>query len=301
MYNPLKSLLTKSFDLIILQFTVEIKIEKLHKQAVDAALAQDWDSAIELHKDILTLDTDYTDAYLGLGFAYLQKGNLKEAKKNYRKALDIDTVNIIAQNNIEKINILLKKGGAVPDDDGEVSVTPDTFMHIKGKTRVITLSNIGQADVIAKLKIGEHVTLQVKKRRVEVRNKKGEYIGCLPDDISKRLAFFLEAKSVYETIIKAATKNSVDIFVKEKRKGAKVRNFISFPDNIQEDLKTIMNKDMRDEGDPGNDDMDEDTSENDSEDDEDTVDDLEELAKKAEEEPESFDSDIESDDDEDEE
>jgi len=113
-------------------------------------------------------------------------------------------------------------------------------MHTEGRTRIVTLSNIGQADVLAMLKIGEHVFLKSKKRRIEVRNKKGDYIGCLPDDISKRLAFFIEAKTEYDTIIKAATKNSVDVFIKETVKGAKVKHYISFPENIQDDLKKIM-------------------------------------------------------------
>ena len=280
---------------------MEIKIEKLHKQAVDAALSQDWDTAIQLHSEIIELNPNYTDAYLGLGFAYLQSGDLKKAKQNYRKALVIDSVNIIAQNNIEKINILLKKGSSVDQDDNDDTVAPDTFMHIKGKTRVITLSNIGQADVVAKLKIGERVTLQVKKRRVEIRNKKGEYVGCLPDDISKRLAFFLEAKSAYEAIIKSATKNSIDIFMKETRKGAKVKNFISFPDNIQEDLKTIMNRQSPTQN-PEDEDADENDEDHDGDEDEASVEDLEELAKEAEEQPETLLEDIDKgDDDEDEE
>ena len=122
--------------------------------------------------------------------------------------------------------------------------------------------------------------LKMRKHRIEVRNKKEEYVGCLPDDISKRLIFFLEAKSKYDCIVKSATKNSVEIFIREKYKGAKVRNFISFPDNIQEDLSVIIGKTTSntDPGSPetGNE-CDEELDETES------VEDLEELAKKAEE------------------
>lgn len=219
---------------------MEIKIEKLHNQAVEAALKQNWETAIKLNLDIIALDPSYIDAYLGLGFAYMHVSNLKEAKAQYKKALDIDPVNIIAQNNVDKLNVLLKNGSNYSHEDIQISLSPETFMHTEGRTRIVTLSAIGQADVLAMLKIGEHVYLKSKKRRIEVRNKKGEYIGCMPDDISKRLTFFIEAKTEYDTIIKAATKNSVDVFIKETVKGAKVKHYISFPENIQEDLKKIM-------------------------------------------------------------
>ncbi len=219
---------------------METKLDKLHTQAVDAALKQQWPEAIAHNLEILALDPTYIDAFLGLGFAYMQTGKLKDAKTQYKAALEIDPVNLIALNNIDKLNILLKNGGDYSSDDVDVSLSPETFMHTEGRTRVVTLSNIGQADVLARLKIGEHVYLKAKKRRIEVRTKKGDYVGALPDDISKRLAFFIEASSEYDTIIKASTKNSVDVFIKETVKGSKVKHYISFPDNIQDDLKRIM-------------------------------------------------------------
>lgn len=279
---------------------MEIKIEKLHKQAVDAALAKNWEGAIAIHEDILKLDSQYVDALLGLGFAFMQTGDLKKAKTNYTKALKIDPVNIIARNNLEKINILLKKGTSMDDDASEVDLTPDTFMQVEGKTRVVTLSNIGQSDVLAKLKIGQRMTLISKKRRIEVRNARGEYVGCLPDDISKRIAFFLDAKSKYETIIKASTKNSVDVFIREVRKGAKVKNFVSFPDNIQDDLKRIMNR-SAEKAENEHIDEDEEAANEEDEDEDEEVEDLEELAKKAEEQPDETLRNINTGDDDDEE
>jgi tetratricopeptide (TPR) repeat protein len=264
---------------------MEIKIEKLYNQAIDAALAKDWTTAIALHKEILSIDPQYLDSLLALAFAYMQTGDLKAARATYRAALDIDPVNVIAQNNIEKISILLKRGNTVYDEEDDVVVSSDTFMHTEGKTRVVTLSNIGQADVLAMLKIGERVLLKSKKRRVEVRNKKGEYVGCLPDDISKRLAFFLEAKSEFETIIKAATKNNVDVFIKEKVKGPKVASYISFPENIQDDLKSIMNKDF-DETDTSEDEDGEETPEDVLEEPTEVYEDLEELARETDDEGE---------------
>ncbi|OGK31617.1 hypothetical protein A3B02_01815 [Candidatus Roizmanbacteria bacterium RIFCSPLOWO2_01_FULL_42_14] len=256
---------------------MELKIQNLHDQAVDAALQHSWEKAIALNRTILDLSPQSIDAFLALGFAYLQLGNLKDAKEYYRLALRIDPSNIIAKNNIEKINILSKKGERI-EKPGKRSVllSPDLFMTVKGKTRTVTLINLGQADVLAQLQVGEIVLLQVRKRRLEVRNHMSEYIGCLPDDISKRLIFFLEAKSEYETIIKEATKHSVEVFIKERKKGAKVRNFISFPDNIQDDMKRIIGKTEDDEENVERIDL------ADEDDFEDNIDDLDRLASEVE-------------------
>lgn len=267
---------------------MELQIDRLHNKAVNAALKKNWDEAIRLNQQILDIDEENIDALLALSYAYMEQDDLKKAKKHYRHALKIDPANVIARNNIDKINILLKKGETQDKhDDDDIQLTTDTFINIKGKTRVVTLMNIGQADVLAKLKVGKRVILQAKKRRLEVRNKKGEYIGCLPDDVSKRLLFFLDAGSEYLVLVKSSTKNSVDIFIREESKGKKVQNYISFPDNIQDDMKMFMGKEDED---PDNHDDDEtdNKDDDDDEDDEEIVDDIEKLAENSGHEKEEY-------------
>jgi tetratricopeptide (TPR) repeat protein len=232
---------------------MELQIENLHKQAVDAAITSNWEKAVQLNQRILQMNSEYLDAYLGLGFAYMQQNKFKESKKYYQEALKIDPNNIIARNNIEKLSILVKSGNK---SNGDLPVDPNIFMNLRGKTKVVTLLNVGKADVLAHLSIGEKVELRIKKRRIEVRNERDEYIGALPDDISKRLMFFLEGKSTFNTFIKAATKNSVDVFIREEKKGRKVKNFVSFPENIQDDFKLRSGKNADDESNEGSEDND---------------------------------------------
>lgn len=275
---------------------MEIKIQNLHNQAVDAALDHNWQKAIELHKKILDISPNNIDAFLGLGFAYMQFGDLTQAKNYYKKALDVDPINIIARNNLDKLVILSKKGHShATVDKNDFVMNPEIFMNIKGKTRTIVLLNLGQSEVIAGLKIGERVFLKNKKRRLEIRNKKEEYVGCLPDDISKRLLFFLESSSEYEVIIKEATKSNVEIFVRELKKGSKVKNFISFPDNIQDDMKRIIGKQDDDEESIEVIELTDDDFE------EDAVDDIDRLASELDEdEDDTFLSELEDEDDDDE-
>lgn len=220
---------------------MDLQIEKLQNAAIDAAIKNNWDKAITMNNQILGLDKDNLDATLALGYAMLQSGNLEAARKSYKHALQLDPTNVIARNNLDKILVLLK--GPTDGIVKEIKLDPNAFMNVRGRTKVITLLMIGQAQALANLHVGEEVELKEKKRRLEVRTKTGEYIGALPDDISKRLMFFLESGCTYSVIIKASTKNSVDVFVKEDKLGKKVRNYVSFPDNIQDDMRVMIGKD----------------------------------------------------------
>ncbi|MBI3366416.1 hypothetical protein HY041_02195 [Candidatus Roizmanbacteria bacterium] len=102
--------------------------------------------------------------------------------------------------------------------------------------------NPGQKNILAQLTIGQKILLIPKKRKVEIRTQNKEYIGSLPDDISKRLTIFIKAGSEFSTYIKEANLSKVVVFVREERKGKKVMKYTSFPTNMQSKI-TEMTKD----------------------------------------------------------
>ncbi len=214
-------------------------MHNIQEKAIEVALKGDFKKAMELNLFIIKNNPQDLDAYLRLGFASLQLNDFKKARIYYQRALKIQKPNLIAQTNLEKIAILEKRGKSRKDKKVLLSFDPNLFLNVIGKTKIVTLINLGNIATLAKLKIGQKVYLKIKKRRVEIRTENNEYIGALPDDISKRLIFFIEARSMYRTYIKEASKNHVDIFLKEEKKGKKVSHYVSFPRNIQEDLKIM--------------------------------------------------------------
>lgn len=219
-------------------------LEQLQETAVNEALAGNWKKAVHLNQEIIDIDPRHTDSYLRLGFANMQLGKLDLAKKAYVKALRLQPTNQIAKNNLAKIKILEKKAHEKSvRSSKEKLVDPNLFINIPGRTKVVTLINIGQADVLAKLQVGQSAILKIKKRHVEVRTESGEYIGALPDDISRRMIFFIQAKSEFSVFIKEASKNSVDIFARVEKMGRKAKKYASFPKNIQDNLKVMAGDD----------------------------------------------------------
>lgn len=221
------------------------KTQQIEKEAIDAAITSNWDKAISLNEKIIRADKKNIDAYLRLGFAYLQKSQLKKAKAIYRKAQKYQPGNFLITENLEKIKVLeSKKISRISPTD----LNPDIFVDVPGKTKTVFLVNVGQKAVLAKLSIGQEVYLILKKRKIEVRSKDKEYIGALPDDISRRLTIFIKAGSLFKAFIKEATLKTTSIFLKEEKKGKKVVKYASFPVNFQAGLNNInLEEDVKDE------------------------------------------------------
>lgn len=230
------------------------EIEQLEEQAIDAAINLSWDDAVELNEKILKKDKNNYPAYLRLGFIYLQKHNYELAKKYYSKALKIQPKNTVAIQNLEKIEILEKSRKKRYQTGRRDKIDPELFIEVVGKTKKVGLVNIGQKDIIAGLSIGQKIDLKIKRRRVEIRTPDTNlYIGTLPDDVSKRLIYFIQAKSLYNTFIKEVTINSVTVFIKELKKGPTVKHYISFPLHNSGEMKHMLNSNGNDEEKGGND------------------------------------------------
>lgn len=212
------------------------KVSQLENLAIEAAIKSKWKDAIRFNEEIIKNDKKNVDAYLRLGFAYLQDGKIKLAKKYYKKAQVIQPGNYIISENLEKIKVLETKR---INKIKEVNLNPYLFLDIPGKTKTVTLVNCGQKAVLAKLAIGQELTLVAKKRRVEVRTLDKEYIGCLPDDISKRLTIFIKAGSVFNCYVKESNLRQTVIFLKEEKKGKRVSKYASFPINIQANMQNL--------------------------------------------------------------
>ena len=214
-------------------------IENLENLAVDAAVSQNWEDAVELNEKILNLDPENVGANLRMGFAHLQLEKIKDSKKYYQKALKSQPKNPVALENLERISILEEtSGGKNPSIKTRAQLDPSLFLEVPGKTRSVTLVNLGQKSHLAELDIGEQVEINLRKRKIEVRTLTGDFIGYLPDDVSKRLLFFMEAESVYSAHVKEANSTKVILFVKEEKKGLKVAHYSSFPSRSSAVLST---------------------------------------------------------------
>lgn len=212
--------------------------DELETNAVNAAMKSQWKEAIVLNKEILKSDKNNIDALLRLGFSYWQSGDIKNAKKQYIVALKLQPSNVTIVESLEKIKVLDSRKIKTLNNK-VVNLNPYLFLEIPGKTKTVTLINPGQKNILAGLTIGQEVMILPKKRKIEIRTKAKEFIGSLPDDISKRMTIFIKAGSVISAYIKEAGLKNVIIFLKEEKKGKKVMKYSSFPTNFQANISEM--------------------------------------------------------------
>src|SRR3990172_9229339 len=124
--------------------------------AIRLALANRWEDAVTANKAILSLFPNDSDAHNRLGKALMELARYNEAKRAYKKALELDPTNQIAKKNLERINALAKAGG------GQVAaskIDPSLFIEEMGKSAVTTL-HPATPKTLATLNAGDRLELR---------------------------------------------------------------------------------------------------------------------------------------------
>lgn len=207
----------------------------LKTQAIQTALLGDWSTAISLNLELLKKDPDDIDTLNRLAFAYTVIGNIKDAKDTYHRVIRIDPQNPIAQKNLKRLSGLSGTKVTNGEEKGNGMAMPQTklimhsmFVEETGKTKVIELMNIADAKVIAPLRTGEYLTLQIKRSKIFVLDSQKQYIGMLPQDLGGRLITFMEGGNEYEVYSKSVDKKRITVFIKETKRANKFKNQPSF-------------------------------------------------------------------------
>jgi len=208
----------------------------IEEQAINYAMNGQWTEAVRLNESIIKIDKKNIEAYLRLGFANLQINKIKKAKEYYLQALKIQPNNGFVKKNLDRIKILESKKLI---SSNTTPLDPLLFVDIPGKTKTVSLVNCGPKSVLAKLTVGQKVFLIVKKRRVEIRTEEKEYAGCLPDDLSKRLAIFIKNGGVFSVYVKETSLKMINVLIKEEKKGAKMMKFVAFPSDLSVNLSRM--------------------------------------------------------------
>lgn len=199
------------------------------REAINAAMENNWPEALQLNQELLSKYPEDIDTLNRLARSLSETGSLIEAKKLYRKVLELDQYNQIAIKNLNRISSI-RKG-----DLKEISLPPtikgDLFLEEPGKTRTTSLEDTAMPSVLVKLRTGDRVDLSPHKNSVTVLSANGERIGKLESEVAERLSQDIRLGSLFETIVKSvslskdqgkATKPSVSIFIREVQRSNKV-------------------------------------------------------------------------------
>jgi tetratricopeptide (TPR) repeat protein len=192
--------------------------------AINFALSGSWKEAVKVNLQIISQDPEDVDALNRLARAYSELGKISEASSITKKVLKIDPVNPIARKCTEK----WKSASKIEVHLSNPSST-ETFLEEPGKTKLVTLLNLGDSKVFANLDPGEEVRLFSHTHKVSINTLDGKYIGRLPDDLAARLRNFIKAGNKYQVLMKSVDPKEITVFIRELEKGPKAPDISSFP------------------------------------------------------------------------
>jgi tetratricopeptide (TPR) repeat protein len=179
-------------------------------EAIQMAMESRWEDALEANKAILATFPNDTDSYNRLGKALMELGRLNEAKKAYKRALELDPTNQIARKNLERVQAMAKSG-AQPEAS---RVDPGLFIEEMGKTGVTTLRGAA-AETLAKLNAGDVVELKVNAGVLEVETPSGELIGQVEPKLGLRLVKLMDGGNEYTAAVASLGDGRCRVIIKE--------------------------------------------------------------------------------------
>ena len=204
----------------------------LENQAIDSALKCDWTQAIKLNKLILQEYPDDVEALNRLARAYLENGDVKNAKKTTKLVLEIEPSNKIALKSLSRYKSNFN--GALNNSEHNVDVSD--FIEETGTTKQTQLLYLCSENLISSLSSGDELLLSTHSHKVSVTTLDKKYVGKLADDLSAKLRILTKNGYQYKTIIKSADKYCVRIIIKETKRGKGFENKQSFPREASESV-----------------------------------------------------------------
>jgi hypothetical protein len=196
-------------------------LSDLRAKAIAAAKSGNWADAATLNLEILSVNTTDASAFNRLGMAQMQLGDTKVAQKTFGRVLELDSTNLIAKKQLERLKSNVP---FIPP-----TFSSDAFIEEPGKAKLCQLHRLAAKEVLINLSVGQRCTLKPKSRYISVETTDGRYVGSLPDDISFRLSKLIANGNTYDVLIHSVNKTDCAVFIKETCRSKSNQNMTSFP------------------------------------------------------------------------
>lgn len=236
--------------------------------AVACALAQDWRKAVEANRAVLRIVPNNIEALNRLAKAFLELGELAEARDAVDGALQLDSTNTIARRNRERLErteatapvsrqkkhtrksgraTVVKEAGATYDSQATVadpgSSAPHVFsahllMSEEGKSTIATLIDATDRTAVGHLSSGETLTLSREGNRLLVHSSRGEPVGRVHPRLAQRIFSLMDAGNRYEAaFLRDHPAEGVQVIIGEVYQDPSQEGRPSFPPSSASDFR----------------------------------------------------------------
>jgi hypothetical protein len=191
-------------------------IKRMAERAREAAVAGEWDAAVQINREILKHVPQDASASNRLGKALDQLGRIDEAIEAYQASMEIDATNVIANRNIQRLEQLRDREPA-PAAEGKSgpAIRASVFIEESGKTYVTELVRSRNNDALTRLSPASEIELRPEGDLVAAHDQFGNKLGYLEPRISRRVRELIEAGNQYRGFVIALSGRTVRIIVRE--------------------------------------------------------------------------------------
>lgn len=210
-------------------------IRRAREAAIQAAMNNNWEEAVEINLRILDLEED-PQTYNRLGRAYLELGEYEKSLASYQETLRINPTNAISRRNLPRLESLIARAAAGEDDPlnrkERDQVDLRLFITEAGKTVLTTLKDVPHTTAVESLATGERVSLQVKGNQVLVEDTIGNFLGQIEPKIGQRLSQLISGGNRYISSVVQSDPRQVRILIREIYQSPNQRGRTSFPGRL---------------------------------------------------------------------
>ncbi len=224
-----------------MEVKAKTNVNSLIKSAIREASNNNWEKAKKLNLVILNISKNNIETLNRLGISYMKLSNKVNATKCFKNVLKISPNNVIAQKNLNKLQLNLPEITINLSKIDSANLINETGKSIHLKCDIKNSKKILNQGIDT----GSKLTIRNEKDSIGIY-KGNSKIHIIDNSIAKRISNLINLGNEYTCTVLGVSENSININIKETSKSKKTMQIISFPEYLNSDLhKTSINQNIK--------------------------------------------------------
>ena len=224
-----------------MEVKTKTNVNSLIKSAIREASNNNWKKAKKLNLVILNISKNNIETLNRLGISYMKLSDKVNATKCFKYVLKISPNNVIAQKNLNKLQLHL------PEITINLSkIDSSNLINETGKSIHLKCDIKNSKKILNQgIDTGSKLTIRSEKDSIGIY-KGNSKIHIIDNSIAKRISNLINLGNEYICTVLGVSENSININIKETSKSKKTMQIISFPEYLNSDLhKTSINQNIK--------------------------------------------------------
>ena len=224
-----------------MEVKTKTNVNSLIKSAIREASNNNWKKAKKLNLVILNISKNNIETLNRLGISYMKLSDKVNATKCFKYVLKISPNNVIAQKNLNKLQLNLPEITINLSKIDSANLINETGKSIHLKCDIKNSKKILNQGIDT----GSKLTIRNEKDSIGIY-KGNSKIHIIDNSIAKRISNLINLGNEYICTVLGVSENSININIKETSKSKKTMQIISFPEYLNSDLhKTSINQNIK--------------------------------------------------------